>query len=71
VDTTRDSFSPSDVKAVSGQGIVFRIAESSRVVIEQLDEPAGGKDPIGRRRVVARRAAAPGQKRGAVQRDER
>jgi hypothetical protein len=56
VETRREAFAPNTVKVVSGQGIVFRILETSRVVIEQQEEPesearAGGK---GKRRFYAR-----------------
>lgn len=53
IDCDQTRFTPSDVKAISGQGLVFRVVETSRIVIEQIGEPeeASKRDTdVGRRR---------------------
>lgn len=59
VETKRDGFSPDNLKVVSGQGIVFRILEPSRVVIEQVEEPRSNDQPSGKRRFYARPRLGP------------
>jgi hypothetical protein len=59
VETTRSAFSPDNLKVVSGQGLVFRILEPSRVVIEQIEDPKVEDRPDGKRRFYARPRVEP------------
>ena len=59
IDCDQTRFTPAEVKALSGQGLVFRVQDTSRVVIEQKGEPEGPSkedaDVQRRRRFVAQR----------------
>ena len=54
VESSHETFSPADVQAASAQGIVFRVRDSARIVIEQVDDPPEKKMPRRRRFVVLR-----------------
>ena len=54
VDASTNQFTPASVSVVSGQGIVFRIKEPSRIVIEQMGEPKDGRPPASRRLAALR-----------------
>jgi len=58
VEATRDAFAPPDVKASSGQGIVFRVVDAARIVIEQTQDPPDD-EPRRRRRIVVPKRPAP------------
>jgi hypothetical protein len=63
VGVTRSAFSPAEVQTVSGQAIVFRIADAARIVIEQTGEPPDGKPSSRRRRFTLPRATPVKEKR--------
>jgi hypothetical protein len=68
VETSQDEFSPADVQAGSAQGIVFRVRDAARIVIEQVEEPPDDKKPRSPRRIVMLRAPAPPASRTKTER---
>jgi hypothetical protein len=65
VETSRYAFAPDRLEVSSGQGVVFRVTDAARIVIEQTGDP-GGPEPARRHRVVARPKVAPRGPRGPV-----
>ena len=54
VEVGRDAFRPAEIEVVSGQGIVFTVADEARIVIEQAEEPPPGGERKRRHHVVLR-----------------